>query len=81
MLSQQHMQELQQRYSPNFKLMLLYMCMCKQLLQKDVQNLEKQKEKQLSGYRQCYAYKNQSLEVFRYMNSAFVTCNKFNLSG
>ena len=34
------------------------------LPQKDVQNLEKQeKKKQFSGYKQCYTYKNQSLEV------------------
>ena len=38
--------------------------MYKQLPQKDVQNLEKQEsKKQLSGYKQCYTYKNQSFEV------------------
>ena len=38
--------------------------MYKQLPQKDVQNLEKQeRKKQLSGYEQCYTYKNQSFEV------------------
>ena len=45
----------------------------KQLPQKDVQNLEKQeRKKQLSGYKQCYTYKNQSLEVSKYMNSTLV---------
>jgi len=41
----------------------------KQLLQKDVQSLEnKTGKKQLSGYKQCYIiYKNQSLEVSKYM--------------
>ena len=44
--------------------------MYKQLLQKDVQNFEKhQRKKQLSGYKQCYTYKNQSLEVSKYMQS------------
>ena len=33
-------------------------------------------EKQLSGYKQCYTYKNQSLEVSKYMNLALITCNK-----
>ena len=33
-------------------------------------------EKQLSGYKQCYACKNQSLEVSKYMNLAVITYNK-----
>ena len=58
---------------PDFKLMLL----CVQLLlQKDVQNLSldtnKRGKKQLSGYKHCYTYKNQSLEVSKYMNLALV---------
>ena len=41
--------------------------MYKQLPQKDVKNLEKQeKKKQLSGYKQCYTYKDQSFEVSKY---------------
>ena len=38
-------------------------------------------EKQLSGYMQCYMYKNQSLEVSKYMNLALVTCNKLDPRG
>ena len=54
----------------------------KQLLQKDVRNLEKQeRKKQLSGYRQCYTYKNQSLEVSKCMNLALVMCNKLDPKG
>ena len=53
-----------------------------QLLQKEVQNLEKQeRKKQLSGYKQCYTYKNQSLEVSKYMNSALFTYNKLDPRG
>ena len=41
---------------------------CKQLLQKNIQSLEnKTGKKQLSGYKQCYIYKNQSLNVSKYM--------------
>ena len=54
----------------------------KQLPQKDVQNLENQeRKKQLSGYKQSYTYKNQSLEVSKYMNSVLVACNKLNARG
>ena len=31
--------------------------------------------------KQCYAYKNQSLEVSKYMNSDLFACNKLNLRG
>ena len=34
-----------------------------------------ERTKQLSGYKQCYTYKNQSLEVSKYMNLALITCN------
>ena len=39
--------------------------------QKDIQNSEDKwgKKKQLSGYKQCHTYKNQSLEVSKYMQS------------
>ena len=38
-------------------------------------------EKQLSAYKLCYAYKNQSLEVSKYMNLALITCNKLDPRG
>ena len=61
---------------PDFKLMLL----CVQAVTaKGCPKLEKneRKKKQLSGYNVyvCYAYKNQGLEVSKYMNSALVRCN------
>ena len=34
-------------------------------------------EKQLSGYKQCYTYKNQCLA--KYMNSALIMCNQLDL--
>ena len=47
-----------------------------------LQNLEKQeRKKQLSGYKQCYTYKNQSLEVSKYLNLALVMCNKLDPRG
>ena len=39
------------------------------------------KKPQHSGYKQCYTYKNQSLEVSKYMNLALVTCNKLDPMG
>ena len=41
--------------------------MYKQLPQKDVQNVEKQERKK--GYKLCYTYKNQGLEVSKYVQS------------
>ena len=44
--------------------------------------IEKQeRRKQLSGYKQCYTYKKQNLEVSKYMNLALVTCNKLDPRG
>ena len=45
-------------------------------------NLEEQeRNKQLSSYKQCYTYKNQSLEVSKYMNLALIVCNKLDARG
>ena len=52
-----------------------YYYVYKQLPQKDVKNVKNEREKQLSGYKQCYTYKNQSLKVSKYINSALITCN------
>ena len=54
--------------TPDFKLTLL----CVQAVTAKMRpNVEKQeKRKQLSGYKQCYTYKNQNLEVSKYMKSA-----------
>ena len=60
-----------------FKLVLL----CVQpVTSKNVQNLEERK-KQLSGYKQCYTYNNQSLEVSKNMNLGLVTYNKLDSRG
>ena len=63
----------------SFKLMLL----CVQpVTSKDVQNLKNQeRKKQLSGYKQCYTYNNQSFEVSKNMNSGLVTYNKLDGRG
>ena len=53
----------------------------KQLPQKDVQSLENKRGKKLSGYKQCYRYKNQNLEMSKYMNSAHVMCKKLDPRG
>ena len=66
----------------NPQILSSYYYVYKQLPQKDNQNLEKQeRKKQLSGYKQCYTYRNQSLEVSKYMNSALITCNKLDPGG
>ena len=66
---------------PDFKLMLL----CVQAVTtKGCPKFRKAKEeKQLSGYKQCYTYKNQrlSLEVSKYINLALITYNKLDPRG
>ena len=56
-----------------FKLVLLYV--------QAVTAKRRPKKTQLSGYKQCYTYKNQSLEVSKYMNLALITCNKLDPRG
>ena len=54
----------------------------KQLRQKGRPKFSKQdRKKQLSGYKQCYACKHQSLEVSKYMSLALITCNKLDFRG
>ena len=52
-------------------LQILSSCSIMCTSQKDIQNSEDKwgKKKQLSGYKQCHTYKNQSLEVSKYMQS------------
>ena len=63
----------------SFTLMLL----CVQpVTSNDVHNLEKQERKeQLSGYKQCYTYNNQSLEVSKNMNPGLITYKKLDGRG
>ena len=67
---------------PDFKLMLL----CVQAVTAKGRPTfiiikKPERKKQLSGYKQCYIYKNQNLEVSKYMNSALVMCNRLNPRG
>ena len=50
---------------PDFKLMLCVQAVTTKVRPKFRKTRQ---EKQLSGYKQCYTYKNQSLEVSKYMN-------------
>ena len=54
---------------------------CKQVTTKGRPKFIIIEEKQLSAYKLCYAYKNQSLEVSKYMNLALITCNKLDPRG
>ena len=65
--------------SPDFKLMLL--CVHAVIAKGHLKFRKAKEEKQLSGYKQCYTYKNQSLKVSKYMNLALVTCNKLDHRG
>ena len=65
---------------PDFKLMLL----CVQAVTaKGHPKFRNTKEKkiQLSGYKQCYTYKNQSLKVSKYVNLALIMCNQLDPRG
>ena len=67
---------------PEFKLMLLCVKAVTTKGHPKFIIIEKQERKnQLSGYKQCYIYKKQNLEMSKYMNLALVTCNKLNPRG
>ena len=58
---------------PGFKLMLL--CVRAVTAKQCLKFRKAQEEKKLSGYKQCYTKKKQSLEVSKYMNSfRFLLC-------
>ena len=46
-----------------------------------IEKQEREKKNQLLRYKQCYTYKNRSLEVSKYMNPALVTYNKLDPRG
>ena len=54
---------------PDFKLMLCVQAVTTKVRPKFRKTRQ---EKQLSGYKQCYTYKNQSLEVSKYKNLALI---------